>query len=133
MIKVFQDGDVEEAKETIRECLRASRTVRKGRDAGGHIIYEEVADYPIRLTAGIKILEWAIGKPINRTVTANLTPPGNDEAASKPSLADLVMANAQQTANILSKLLDEAQRSKDGQPFEVNVTPQLVQSERPST
>jgi hypothetical protein len=120
LVKVFTDGDVEDAKETLRECLMASRTVRKGRDAGGHIIYEEVPDYPIRLTAGVKIIEWAIGKPVSRSVVANVTPPGagqsNDTAAD---LLNLLLAAPDAAADIVAKLQKAA---RNAAPVEVTVS-----------
>lgn len=127
MVKVFNDGDVEDAKETIRECLMASRTVRDGRDAQGHIIYKEVPDYPIRLTAGIKIIEWAIGKPTSTSIVANV---GDGKAQNSPQTTDLLklmFSMPAESAAILVQLQEAAARMKSG---EVNVTPSVPQIDK---
>lgn len=131
LVKVFHDGDVEDAKETLRECLRATRTIRNGRDAAGHIIYEEVPDYPIRLTAGVKIIEWAIGKPVSRSVVANVNPPGatNHETTGK-QLLDLLLAAPDAAADIVSKLREAA---KNAIPTEVTATPVLPEAKKPGS
>lgn len=126
MEKVFHDGDVEEAKETIRECLRATRTIRAGHDAGGHIIYEEVPDYPIRITAGVKIIEWAIGKPISRSIHAEIAAPGAPGSNPTEDILAMMLAAPAETADIVRKIrlaaieIENAKKAQDG---EIDVTP----------
>lgn len=128
--QVFNDGDIEDAKETLRECLMASRTVRSGRDAKGHITYEEVPDYPIRLAAGIKILEWSIGRPVSRTIVADATnPAANEEKNVQEELLNLLLAAPEAAADIVQKLQEAARKTKKAEPIEVRATPTLPKGE----
>jgi hypothetical protein len=134
LVKVFNDGDVEDAKETIRECLMASRTVRAGRDEGGHIIYREVPDYPIRLAAGIKIIEWSIGKPVSRSIVANTVQEEAKKAqAGGDDLLNLLLAAPEEAAAIVAKLQEAAKKAKNAQPVEITVTPTPPEGEKPSS
>lgn len=132
--KVFNDGDVEDAKETLRRCLMATHSKRTGRDASGKIIYEEVPDYPIQLAAGIKILEWSIGRPVSRTIHADATPPAqNDAEKSKDELLNLLLGAPGAAAEIVAKLQEAAQKVKRAEPVDVTATESLPPPSAPSS
>lgn len=120
LLSAFNEGDYEDALETIRECLRATRTVRAGRDGGGHIIYEEVPDYPIRLMAGLKIVEYTIGKPVSRAIVANVSEPKQvNSVTSGDDLLKLLLADPASAATILQKLQEAALKVSKGAVVEL--------------
>lgn len=108
--EIFDNGDIQDAKEALKECLQATRTVR-GRSETGQIIYRDLPDYPIRGMAAIKILEWGVGKPISRSVHAELPAPGaetGEEAFFRELLADPnALLSLQET---LGKLAEQAKK-----------------------
>ena len=127
LIRVFNDADVHDAKECLRDCLTASKTIRAGHDKEGHIIYEEVPDYPIRLQAGIKVLEWAVGKPTSTSIIANVDATNTKDGAETADLLKLMFEMPAESAAILLKLQEAAARMKSG---EVNVTASVPRLEK---
>jgi len=86
---LFAEEDFELAKKTLVEACRATRRVRAGKDPKtGSYMYDDVPDYPIRVAAACKIVEWVAGKPVARSITANLTP-GANEMTSDEFFSDL--------------------------------------------
>jgi hypothetical protein len=124
--QVFNAGDVEDAKETLRRCLMATHSKRTGRDESGKIIYEEVPDYPIQLAAGIKILEWSIGRPVSRTIHADATPKAPvEEANAKDELLNMLLAAPEAAQEIIGKLQEAARKAKKAEPVNITATESL--------
>jgi hypothetical protein len=72
---LFDAEDFETAKKTLIASCHATRRVRAGKDpATGEYRYVDVPDFPTRTVAAVKVLEWCAGKPVARSITANLTP-----------------------------------------------------------
>lgn len=128
LAEVFNEADLHDAKECLRECLLATRRVRN-RDAKGQIYYEDVPDYPIRITAGVKIIEWAVGKPISRSIHAEVPAPGAQQGSNTADgLLDLLLAAPDAAAEIVAKLQEAAAKAKRAEPIDLPPDPPLPQS-----
>jgi hypothetical protein len=132
-LKVFPDEIEEEAKNALRDGLRAMKNVRQ-RDSGGQIVYVQVPDMTMRVAVAIKILEFNIGKPVNRTITADATPGGrrSDEATSR-ELLDLFLQNPEDSLAVYEKLREQALKAKKAIPVEVTVSPALTEKPKLSS
>lgn len=108
---VFDENDLEAAKNALRDALKATRRMRI-RDAKGQIQYEDVPDYPIRTMAGVKIVEWAVGKPISRSVHAEIPAQGaatGEKEFFEEALRDPEAAKSLQET--LGKMIAAAQKA----------------------
>lgn len=117
----FTNDDRDLAKETLRACCGATRRVRE-RNPDGDLIYVDVPDHAVRLAAGVKILEWTVGKPIARSIHAELPDPSRAAASTTgDDLLQLLLAAPDAAADIVSKLQAAAAKAKRSEP--INVTP----------
>jgi hypothetical protein len=66
------DNDVEAACGALRGGVNATRIVRGERNPAGGYIYREEPDHPIRVAAAKIIIEHTCGKPVTRSVVANV-------------------------------------------------------------
>lgn len=119
----FESGDIELAKATIVSCCHAKRRVRAGKDPLGGYLHEDEPDYTIRLAAAVKIMEWAIGKPIARSINADVSPGGGSKGTDSTGgeLLDLLLASPDAAIDILDKLRRAASKAK---PLEITVSPE---------
>lgn len=122
----FENGDVELAKATIISCCGAKRRVRAGKGPDGGYLYDDEPDYTIRLAAAVKIMEWTIGKPIARTINADVSPTGSGKGGDVTGgdLLELLLASPDAAIDILDKLKRAASKAK---PLEI-----VVSSENPA-
>jgi hypothetical protein len=68
IIEAFEaKTDLPVARQAVLDALNATRWVRAGRGE-----YREVPDFPIRLAAAKIVLEYLIGKPLVRSITATI-------------------------------------------------------------
>jgi hypothetical protein len=61
----LEKGLFDDALESVKTALNATRTVRVRTEAG--IGYQQVPDFAVQLAAGVTVLQYALGKPVNRT------------------------------------------------------------------
>lgn len=129
----FQNGDVELAKATIVSCCHATRRVRAGKDASGGYLHEDEPDYTIRLAAAVKIIEWTIGKPIARTINAEIPTggAGNGGDSTGRDLLDLLLAAPDAAVDIVAKLQQAAAKAKQAEPVEIVVSPENPKNPAP--
>jgi len=131
---LFAEEDFELAKKTLVEACRATRRVRAGKDPKtGAYMYDDVPDYPIRVAAACKVVEWVAGKPVARSITANLTPGASESGQeSSEGFMTALMADPEARASLRStfdKLVEAAEKAK---PMEILVSKPLPESP-PST
>jgi len=131
---LFDAEEFELAKQTLVEACRATRRVRAGKDPKtGSYMYDDVPDYPIRVAAACKIVEWVAGKPVARSITANLTPGANESGQeSSEGFMGSLLADPEARASLrmtLEKLNAAVEKAK---PMEIVVSKPLPESP-PST
>ncbi len=111
--KPFSPQVEEDALKAIAEGLRATKWVRQ-RDKDGRTINVEVPDHALRGALGVKVIEHNIGKPLQRSAHADLTPPGasnDDGGAFWRALLDDPDARASLRATAI-QMADTADRLK---------------------
>lgn len=122
---LFPPGTEDQAKQEIAAMLKATK-VKRVRDEHGVIQWREVPDYPMRYTAAVKILEFNVGKPVNRTITADVSPGFNQAGASSvDDLFQLLCGAPETAAEILEKLKKAALKAKRRESVEIPVNPPL--------
>jgi hypothetical protein len=98
--------DGERAWKQLDELSMATRRVRAGKcPQTGAYLYEDVPDYPVRLVATIKKLEYAIGKPVATAVNINANV-GSEGEHEILSIQDLLKANPRAIADAKATLDD---------------------------
>lgn len=123
----------DEAKLVLAACLRATKRARE-RNPDGDIIYVDIPDNAIRAAVAVKIIEHNIGKPVTRSIVANLTPPGTGAAASTgDDLLQLLLAAPDAAADIVAKLQKAAEKAKKAVPVDVTATPTLPEQSQSSS
>jgi hypothetical protein len=125
--KPFSDDVEKEAIEAVGAALRATKRVRQ-RNNDGDIIYVDIPDHPLRAAVGIKIIEHNLGKPLQRTINANLPPPGGGSSTTaSDDLLNLLLAAPDAAVEIVAKLQEAAQKAKRVDPVDVTATESLPQ------
>lgn len=118
---VFPPEVEERAKAELADALNATRTKRE-RDDKGVIHWVEVPDRPMRVAVAVKILEFNVGKPVNRTITADVSPGSNQSGAmTAEDLLQLLCAAPETAAEILAKLKSAAQKVQKRVGLEIAV------------
>lgn len=109
---VFPQEVEEKAKARLAEALDATRRVRK-RNEDGSVGYEDVPDTPIRTAVALKIIEFNVGKPVQRS--ANLTPDAPPPASTQDQLLGMLLENPEAAQTVLGKLGEAAEKLKIAQ------------------
>ncbi len=120
---VFPSEVEEKAKIRLAEALDATRRVRK-RNEDGTVGYEDVPDMPIRTAVALKIIEFNVGKPVQRS--ANLTPDAPTPASSQDQLLGMLLENPEAAQTVLGKLGEAAEKLKVAQAKQVQPLPAVV-------
>lgn len=95
--EIFTLEEAEEARRTLLEGLRATRTKRVGRDPAGLIQYDEVPDYRERRECAALILGYRYGRPVNKLVTKSL------DAGEKPLTQAELLARLKEDPDFMAR------------------------------
>lgn len=109
-------GDVERAVEVLRECMNATAVVRSPDvdPSTGQRIYRERPDFPIRLAAAVKVLEWQHGKP--RQITDVTVNQGGKQATDPAEVVRMLAKNPDLTRQITDAMIAAAKSVTELQP-----------------
>ena len=117
----LDDGLFDEALVAVREALGATKTVRKRGPAG--IEYEHVPDFPVRLAAGVAVMQYALGKPVNRTEMVVKNDGESTPAARAALAAEALLADPETLIGVLDDWRAAAEQVADrkqrAQPIEL--------------
>jgi hypothetical protein len=113
----FSVEDYELARATIVECCKATRRVRT-RNAEGKIAYADEPDFAVRLAAARTVAEFVSGKPMTRSVVANVGQGVGQQ--SQPEFLHEVMRDRNAVAALretMQKMVEAAERL---QPIDIS-------------
>lgn len=121
MTPVFSAEVERDAIDAIAAGLKATKRVRVRKD--GHIHYEDIPDTQFRALLGLKVIEHQVGKPIARTITADVTP-GRGHGGADSFFAQLASdpSTVRSMQETLTKMADAAEKAK---PIEITSSPAL--------
>jgi hypothetical protein len=134
-VKTVFAPEIEElAKQRIADCLNATKRVRQ-RGEDGSIIYVDIPDHQLRGAMAVKVIEFNVGKAVSRSIVADVTPHAgrNAPGSIEDGLLALLLANPEESADVVAKLREAAKKVRPSHPpeivvFEENPQPPEAQS-----
>ena len=109
---LITEEDTEAALNTLRDCLKAERPAREGRDSTGGPNYTMVPDHTIRVTAANLLLQHKHGKPVQRNLLT-VDKPDDGETLSKEETIRRLAGSLEHVVEI-AKTYQQATTAIDG-------------------
>jgi len=104
MQELLTHEDAEAARATLLESLQAVRWMRSGPRE-----WSQVPDYAVRSTTAVRVLEWVIGRPVERHLISESSDSGAERPLTVPDLVALVRGNPSLASRILEDIVINAQ------------------------
>ena len=112
------DDDYANAVKVLRSGMSATQVVRKSRKNGEKgVLYEEIPDFGIRMTAARLTLEYGFGKPATRhDITVE---DKTQKTASPAEIMSRLRDSGQNLASIINVYTDSLESAKEEAPLEL--------------